>query len=76
MSYNTLYLRNIGMMIKKWCSQYKIITTLTATAESITLYYSKTLAGNVYFDLRKSQNLMLLFFKALKKGGKFMIFLI
>ena len=64
------------MMIKKWCSQYKIITTLTATAESITLYYSKTLASNIYFDPRKSQNLMLLFFKVLKEGDKFMIFLI
>lgn len=62
-------------MVKKWYSQSKIITTLTVTAKDITLYYSKRTLVD-YFDLRKNQNLMLLFLQALKESGKFMVFAI
>ena len=54
-------------VVKKWCSQSKIITTLIDTARNITL-------DNVYFNLRKNQNLILLSFEALEDSSKFMIY--
>ena len=53
-------------IVKKWCSQSKITTTLIDTARNIAL-------DNVY-NLRKNQNLILLSFEALEDSSKFMIF--